>query len=189
MGLHFLCHTHGFTDSLLLPPGGLMCSVAIYGVLLVLRFLSQTWTSFCTRTGLEHHKTIAANLWAYCQMIDICKGGGTFLSAADAHRLEEARSVAFTSHCVLAHGAQAANSQLWRTLPKHHYLDHLCRPHWPDASGSKNPGHGWCFADEDFIGRLTRISSGRMRIETLLKKYLLRLHLVLERGSTSAPAL
>ena len=157
---------------------------------LLARFLLEHWLILAQRTSDPKHHLIAGNLWGYVRIIDIAKNPNVFLSEGEALELEEARSVAFTSHSLLSHASVAASSQLWRTVPKHHYLDHLCRPNWPDSSGGKfNPGHGWCFADEDFIGRLTRISKGRMNIKALLTKYLLRLHLLLERDSYSVPAL
>ncbi len=157
---------------------------------LVCRFLLEQWLIVARRTGDAHHQTIATTLWGYIRIIDIAKEPEMFLSDTRAADLEEARCAALTAHAILAHGAVATGSQLWRTLPKHHYLDHICRPDWPDHTGCKmNPGHGWCFSDEDFIGRLTRISGGRMRIDSLINKYLLRLHLLLERGSFSAPPL
>ena len=155
---------------------------------LVLRWLLHEYLKYSRSTKQPEHEAIASCLWGWTRAIDICSNAGMFFSDAELPQLEEARCAALFSDASLAHKSIAEGSQLWRTIPKFHYSDHLLRPDWPEG-GRRNPAHGWCFQDEDFIGRIVRSSRGRIHLIRILRKYLLRFSLMLDRGSSSVPGL
>ena len=116
--------------------------------------------------------------------VDVLQAAGQWLTDLERAELEVARKAALYAHASLAHDAISKNLQSWRTTPKFHFVDELfrCQTGW-------NSSHPWCFADEDFIGRLVRIGKRCASGDRLIRRYLLRLHLLLDKGYRSAPQL
>ena len=154
----------------------------------VCRFLLAKYLSM--RSVDPSHRTITTCLWGWVRAVDVLQSAGLFLTHAECGCLEEARKCALQAHAILANSSAQNGSQLWRTIPKHHYCDHLLTTDWPSPQPFPlNPAHGWCFADEDFIGRVCRIASRRTRMLTFIRKYILRLNMLLDNRSDTMPAL
>ena len=156
--------------------------------MIVARWLLHEWLIKARTTQLEADQRVASTLWGYVRSTDILSSAGLFFTDSELEQLEKARAAALECHSLLASDAIASNLQVWRTIPKHHYIDHNLRPSWPDG-GRLNPGHQWCFADEDFLGRLIRMCDSRTTSDRIVHKYLLRLHLMIVKGSVSIPQL
>ena len=106
-----------------------------------------------------HKQLVATMLWGFVEVFRICGAAGTWLSDAEARALDVAREASLQGYGALAAEAAAAHPPrpMFRLVPKHHAWDEALR----DAvGGGRNPGHHWCFGDEDFIGRVKRIAAG-----------------------------
>ena len=74
------------------------------------------------------------------------------------------------------------NRKLWNVVPKHHYMWHLAQ-----EAQDLSPGMTWCYANEDFVGKLSTIGlscrhamAAAYRSRSLCEKWILgivlRLH-------------
>ena len=162
---------------------------------IVLRFLFFVFLQVVRTHPTDENSLIASVIWGWLRIIDVCEAAPMFLNESQKNEIEIARSAALLSHQRLSNNAIANGSQLWRCIPKLHYLDHMLRGGCEHSVSSaspapfRNPIHGWCFADEDFIGRVARIARRSSNMSNLVHRYLLRLHLMVERESISAPQL
>ena len=127
---------------------------------------------------------MCCTLWGLARGVDICQGAGLFLNPLERTELETARKAAFVDRATLAHEASVSNSLLWHNIPKCHYLDHIYR-----CVDGLNPTCGWTFADEDWIGSCIRINHRSCDGNKLVRKYVLRLHLMLAHNRMSIPEL
>ena len=76
---------------------------------------------------------------------------------------------------------------LWKVVPKHHYWWHIGR----DAE-TINPRMAWCFANEDFVGRIATVGlsvrhgqAAAFRSKLLIDKYMLGVTLRMYHRRTS----
>jgi hypothetical protein len=67
------------------------------------------------------------------------------------------------------------NLNLWHVVPKHHYLWHLAQ-----EASHLNPRMSWCYANEDFVGKLATVGlstrhgqAAAYRSKQLVEKYIL----------------
>ena len=150
----------------------------------VARWLLSVLSSLSQASADPHHQAMTSTLWGFIRGVDIFQSAGRFLNPSELLELEVARKAAFVAHATLAHNAISRGSQLWRTLPKAHYVDHIYR-----CEDLLNPTCGWTFSDEDWIGRLIRINRRSADGDKLVRKYLLRFHMVLDKHQLSAPQL
>ncbi len=152
--------------------------------MLVARFLLGIFAELASRTDNTKVRLIATSLWGFIKALDSLKDSGLFLNDSQLAELEKSRRAALFAHSQLGRDAIASGSHLFRTIPKHHYVHHLLR-----APLGFNVAAAWCFADEDFIGRLIRINRRSVDPAQLMRRYLLRLHLVFHVGRRTAPQL
>ena len=88
------------------------------------------------------------------------------MSDADSERLEQARYVSLTAYKALCGESLRLGRNYYPMKPKCHIFDHAMR----DAFRHRlSPTSHWCFADEDFIGRVKK-----MAMKTHLKSLALR---------------
>lgn len=151
---------------------------------LVARFLLSIFSHLAHSSHDEHIRLVATCLWGFVRALDIFKTSGLFLDDRQRRDLETARKAALLSHAHLARDAISNGTQLFRTIPKHHFCDHIFR-----APNGWNFACSWCFADEDFIGRLVRINRRSVNPHQLMRRYLVRLHLTFHLRRSSAPQL
>ena len=152
--------------------------------MLTARWLLSCVIPISNSTRSSYDEAMCSSLWGLIRGVDIFQAAGKFLNSSEKAQLEIARQAAFTGHSFLAHRAILASSGLFRTLPKTHYCDHIYR-----AVDGRNGADGWTFADEDFIGRLIRINRRSSDGAQLIKKYILRLDLLLNTSRISIPQL
>ena len=155
----------------------------------VTRWLLHEFLMYARTTRSSAHETIASCLWGWVRCADVLGKADLFLTDLELADLEQARVAGLQCYAILAHIAIASGSQLWRSIPKFHYVDHCLRSSWSNIHGRMNASRGLCFAGEDFIGRVVRMAHKRVNMNQLIRKYLLRIHLMLRRGSESAPKL
>ena len=103
----------------------------------------------------EHKQARATCLWGYCDVLDICREAGVFLSEEEAAQVRHAVDASLLAHQVLATEAIARGSRTWVSKPKHHYWQHIGLQ---AESLRVNPCSVWCFQDEDFIGRMVKLA-------------------------------
>ena len=150
--------------------------------MLISRWLLSIFLRLAVQSPCEKNELIATSLWGWVSAIDLLKSFPMFLNAEQQAQIEQCRIAALGSHSVLCCRSIAEGRQQFRTIPKHHSCDHLLRDR-------RNPTHSWTFADEDFIGRLVRMSRRSSNTKTIISKYLLRLHLVVNINKEGAPQL
>ena len=87
------------------------------------------------------------------------------------------RLLTFYSH--LSRESMLNNVMRWYIVPKHHYLWHLA-----DEATDLNPRMSWCYANEDFVGKISIIGmstrhgqAAAFRSHALARKYILGLFL------------
>jgi hypothetical protein len=120
----------------------------------------------------EHKQLRAACLWGCTQIFAICQPC-FWLSDENVRDLKIAKLVALTSYKALCSESLTMNKNRFPLKPKHHLLDHTVR----DACASRlSPTTHWCFSDEDFIGRMKRLSQ-KTHLTTLPLRVLSRWHL------------
>ena len=134
---------------------------------------------FVTRNvlGLE-----AAVIWGVCEMLHIMhEHHRAFLSRREASRFVRGGTCMLRSYAALALKAKGDGLALWCIKPKHHLLSHLI-----DHVGSscENPSVFWTFCDEDFNGRMAKMS-GNLNAKQFslraMERYVLGLYLGLKR--------
>ena len=123
----------------------------------------------------------ASCLWGFVYAIDVLRDADFFLTDADCAEIERARESSLHCHTWLVH-----NCVSWfPNKPKCHAWDKLLRICQAERV---NPLHWWCFADEDFIGKVLRIGRGlhpRTRPTGIMQRYLVLLHGVAADPATS----
>lgn len=78
-----------------------------------------------------------------------------YLSVGQAERIYKAGVVCLKAYSALRGIAQAAKRRAWVIRPKFHRMHHLCLDLRRELY---NPRFYHCYADEDFVGRIVRIS-------------------------------
>lgn len=124
----------------------------------------------------QHITHCSAMLWGYCFIFDTCLRGGLWFDRDEACRISYARQVALGSNAALSREALQLGKTIYPQKPKHHLCDHALR----DAATTRlNPGHHWTFSDEDFIGRMVKLSR-RCHASTMpfrvVQRYLCAVH-------------
>ena len=120
-------------------------------------WLAEKTKTLSALAPLDRHLALCAcMLWGYTEMFSVCREAGQWLSDEEAAELDTARRTAlFSNHAISAEMIASGVTRFPQT-PKHHCTDHCLR----DASKSKlNPSWHWCFADEDFIGKMKKLGN------------------------------
>ena len=154
------------------------------------RWLATVCQQRAASAPCAHNSAVAGTIFGYIRSLEICKASGTWLSDDAAGELETCRIAALECHAFLAHEAhRSSRDNVWVTKPKHHIYDETLRRACRERL---NPGNHWCFADEDFVGKVVQISrfvgGGRARAEGTLRRYLLRLHCQFHQWTQSIPS-
>ena len=90
---------------------------------------------------------MAAMLYGYSKIFDVCCNGQIWLSVAEANELKIARKMSLRNNAVLTSLCPPHFPQ----KPKLHLCDHALRS---AETSFLNPTAHWAFADEDFIGKI-----------------------------------
>ena len=118
-------------------------------------------------------------------LVEVFDKGGIYLSS-DEHLLALRKAEQFLAHYdSLNKWAQENDRMLFHIVMKHHTFMHLVQ-----SSKYLNPKFHWCFRNEDFVGKISKIahsvSMGTRSTRLSLKvspKYALVLHLRLTRDA------
>ena len=137
----------------------------------------------------DQHKQVRANgMWGWATWVRTCRQAAERahsiqLSWQDCILLEKCRRAALFSHNWLAVRAQrrVGEQQCWITIPKHHMFNHLSLIAVRERI---NPVFYWTFADEDFVGSMSKVCKLHLhsctRESDCLHRWLLRYQLNLE---------
>ena len=93
--------------------------------------------------------------WAHAEFYSAMEQAPRYLSAAQANRISEAGATFLRTYNTLRKLAELDARPAWAIRPKFHQLDHMCLD---VARDRYNPRFYHCYADEDFVGRIMRIS-------------------------------
>ena len=149
------------------------------------------WLAAKTKTLSEaaphdrHLALCACMLWGYTEIFSICREAGQWLSEEEAAQMDIARQAALFSNHALS--AEMVASGVWRfpQKPKHHATDHCLRL---AAKSKLNPAWHWCFADEDFIGKMKKLGNKVPATNfslRLIERYVIRLFSKIRSGESA----
>jgi len=112
--------------------------------------------------------------WALAPFHWVMDTNTQFLSESAAQDAQSAGNIFLSTWSKLARDALDEGVPNFRIRPKHHYFQHLVL----GLGSCENLRYLFCFADEDFMGRVTRLARKSHRavcIERTLQKYVLLL--------------
>jgi hypothetical protein len=134
----------------------------------------------------DQHKQVRSNcMWGWATWVRTCKRETERtqkieLSQKACNQLDKCRQAALFGHSWLARRAQrgVGEQQTWITIPKHHMFNHLSLTATTERI---DPVFHWTFADEDFVGSMTKIMKSMNRTvnreQDCLARWLLRYQL------------
>lgn len=151
-----------------------LVSVAYERALAARRHLSYWIWEVCETVAAKsgnQHDAIRAFLFFNLVKLDVvCREAGDFFSAEELATYQSCTEDFLFSYSWLASRSVRNNTLLYKMVPKAHMADHLA---W-DFAPQRNPRRAQCYADEDLVGRIKRLSvkcSGRTVATSSLAHY------------------
>ncbi len=135
----------------------------------------------------QHKQARAGCIWGYCEVVDVCRGAGLFLTDEQADEVSKGIQTSLLCHNFLASEAIAKGWLRWVSKPKHHYWQHL------GLAAEKeriNPCSHWVFQDEDFVGRIIKLAKSCHQltlVTTVIDNYCLLLQALLHTWTDEFP--
>ena len=121
----------------------------------MLSWLPFVATTFALGDGKLWEKTLATCSWAMAKFWAIVDRGDMFLSTSDAHEACEAGELYLQMYLWLSCEALGRGVLRFKVRPKFHAFHHQCLRL---KLSNLNPRFVSCWADEDYVGRITRAS-------------------------------
>ena len=121
----------------------------------------------------DHQRNRWLCFWGHDELYKILKTGSQFLTDTECVHMKRAMRAILISTRALRAEASASGTKRWHITPKHHALLEMIT----EAVRAKlNPAYHWCWADEDIVGRLSRVAKrchGRTMARSALKRWAL----------------
>ncbi len=130
-------------------------------------------------------RTCAHDAWGRLRAVNCCSiaaltvlldTAGPVLTVAQARRAQRLGRAYLLSHSELARQSAEQGMKSFKLTPKFHYFDHILE----DLSNRENPKWFSCMMDEDYMGRVTRVT-GKCHRVSCVRRCLLRYRLCLYR--------
>ena len=141
--------------------------------------LSRPLLYWLSDLSARHSRTAHGQLRATCvsaaaSLHHVLEMGSQFLTRAEVIDAQRMGETFLLSYSELASSAARRGVCNYKLLPKHHFYDHIVE----DLSSRENPRYLHCFADEDFMGKISRIVGRCHRgtcVRNCFRKYSLKL--------------
>ena len=127
--------------------------------------------------GNERCPKLSTCLWASHGCVNIFHRGGIFLTSAEANEAHRLGMLYLNTYIFLAELALRENKKFYKIRPKLHLFHHIILD-MQTRKSLRNPFNDSCWADEDMIGRMMRITSKTHVVTSALRslqRYLLQL--------------
>ena len=118
-------------------------------------------------------------MWGFSKFLDTLQSHGQWIPEPARGEAVRAGRAALLAYANLSAEAGRMQRAVWCMKPKFHAFDHILRAL---AASGRNPSWAWCFAHEDFVGRISKLSSkchARQASLRTLERYLIRIRLML----------
>jgi hypothetical protein len=115
--------------------------------------LLQVYTQNCPQQYSVEANLVSVCVWGLHSYFEILKAADRFFTHAEVSSVHRAGIACLTAYSELA--KLRGGAALWHHIPKMHQFQHLLEDAVIDLS---NPRFFHCFSDEDFVGRMLRLS-------------------------------